>query len=151
MRCERHAGSGLTDWLWCMQKISSWVSGRRVLAFSSSRFSMRSYLPHRLSLLPAPLLRSRVFLNLVCKFTRETSATLSWLHSFSLEICPSAHNELTQLLLQELEFLSTTGMGLANSVVRIFKTIRLTNLKPCLPTLILLVKDSLCCCLLSLE
>lgn len=71
---------------------------------------------------------------------------------FSLEICPSAHNELTQLLLQELGFLSTAGMGLANSVVRIFKTIRLTNLKPCLPTLILLVKgkNSLCCCLLSL-
>lgn len=38
--------------------------------------------------------------------------------------------------------LSATGMGLARSVVRVLKTIRLLNLKPCPPTLILSVEKT---------
>lgn len=122
---------------------SAWVRGIRVFAFSSSWFPWEAiYLT--LSFLPAPLLRSRV-LYLVCKFTMYNLANLSQLHSLfprGLRICqqrayPDAR--AGACILQE-EDGSTAEMGLANSVVRIFRTIRLTHCKPCLSTVILSVE-----------
>lgn len=82
----------LTGWTWCKQKKKgcqkfSWEVRDKSVSFFQFLISMRSDLPHPLSLLPVPLLRNTIR---VGKVTKYNLATLSERHSFSLEICLSA-------------------------------------------------------------
>lgn len=95
MSCERQAG-GRIDRSGMMKPKNEGVGNSagekwdESVSLFQSFISTRSDSPRPLSIVPAPLLRSRV-LYLVAKCIKSNPATLSQLRSFSLEICPSAN------------------------------------------------------------
>lgn len=95
MSCERQAGSRI-DRSGMMEPKNEGVGNSagekwdESVSLFQSFISTRSDSPRPLSIVPAPLLRSRV-LYLVAKCIKSNPATLSQLRSFSLEICPFAN------------------------------------------------------------